>query len=58
MSAMIEALTSLKKAAKDMNLLINQEKTKYIAVTKKIYARYRRYLQVGPYKFQAIHSFT
>jgi sorting nexin-29 len=29
-SAMIEAFTSLEKAAKDMNLFINQEKTKYM----------------------------
>ena len=28
-SAMIEAFTSLEKAAKDMNLFSNQEKTKY-----------------------------
>ena len=31
-SAMIEAFTSLEKAAKDMNLFINQEKTIYIYI--------------------------
>ena len=27
-------------------------------VTKKIHASYPHYLQVGPYKFQVVHSFT
>jgi hypothetical protein len=40
-SAMTEAFTSLEKAAKDMNQLINQEKTKYIPVTKKSQAHIR-----------------
>jgi hypothetical protein len=31
-SAMTEAFTSLEKAAKDMNLFINKEKTKYMPV--------------------------
>ena len=34
-SAMIEAFTSLEKAAKSMNLFINQENTTYMPVTKK-----------------------
>ena len=55
---MIEAFTSLEKAAKDMNLYINQEKTKYMPVTKKSHASYPHYLEVGPYKFQVVHSFT
>ena len=55
---MIEAFTSLEKEAKGMNLHINQEKTKYMPVTKKIHASYPHYLDVGPYKFQVIHSFT
>jgi hypothetical protein len=55
---MIEAFTSLEKAAKDMNLFINQEKTKYMPVTKKNHANYPLYLEVGSYKFQVIHSCT
>ena len=45
---MIEAFTSLEKAAKDMNLFINQEQTKYMPVTQKSHARYPHYLEVGP----------
>ena len=37
---MIEAFPTLEKAAKGMNLIINQEKTKYMPVTKKSYASY------------------
>jgi sorting nexin-29 len=57
-SAMIEAFTSLEKAAKDMNLFINQEKTKYMPVTKKSHENYPHHLEVGSYKFQVIHGFT
>ena len=56
--AMTEAFTSLEKAAKGMNLFINQEKTKYTPVTEKSHDNYPQYLDVGPYKFQAVHSFT
>ena len=55
---MIEAFTSLEKAVKGMNLHINQEKTKYMPVAKKSHASYPHYLEVGPYKFQVVHSFT
>jgi hypothetical protein len=55
---MIEAFTSLEKAATDMNLFINHEKTKYMPVTKKSLANYPHHLEVGSYKFQVIHSFT
>jgi hypothetical protein len=55
-SAMIEAITSLEKAAKGMNLFINQEKTKYMPDTKKSHASYPHYLEVGPYKFQVVDS--
>jgi sorting nexin-29 len=48
-SAMIEAFTSLEKAAKDMNLFINQEKIKYMTVTKKNHANYPHHLQFGLY---------
>ena len=56
-SAMIEAFTSLENAAKDMNLFINQENTKYMPVTKKSHANYPHHLEDGSYKFQVIHSF-
>ena len=55
---MIEAFTSLEKAAKGMNLFINKENTKYMPVTKNSHASYPHYLEVGPYKFQVVHSFT
>ena len=55
---MIEAFTSSERAAKGMNLFINQEKTKYMPVTKKSHASYPHYLEVGPYKFQVVHSFN
>jgi hypothetical protein len=57
-SAMIEAFTSLENAAKSMNLFINQEKTKYMPVTKKSRASYPHYLEAGQYKSQVVHSFT
>ena len=57
-SAMIEAFTSLEKAAKGMNLFIKQEKTKYTQVTKKRHAGYPQHIEVGPYKFKVVHSFT
>ena len=41
-----------------MNLCINQEKTKYMPVTKKSHASYPHYLEVGPNKFQVVHSIT
>jgi hypothetical protein len=41
-----------------MNLFINQEKTKYMPVSKMSNASYPHYLEGGPYKFQVVHSFT
>jgi hypothetical protein len=55
---MIAAFNSLEKAAKDINLLINQDKTKYMPVTNKSHANYPHHLEVGTYKFQVINSFT
>jgi hypothetical protein len=55
---MIEAFTNLQKAAKDRKLFINQEKIKYMPVTKKSHANYPHHLEVRSYKFQVIHSFT
>ena len=57
-AAMIEAVTSLEKAAKGMNLFTNQEETKYRPVTKNSHANYPHYLEAGPYKFLVVHSFT
>ena len=54
-SAMIEAFSSLEKAAKDMHLFINQEKTKSMPVTKKSRENYPHHLEAGSYKFQVIH---
>jgi hypothetical protein len=41
-----------------MNLFINEENTKYMPVTKTSNTSYPHYLEVGPYKFQVVHSFT
>ena len=49
---MIEAFAGLEEAAESMNLLINQETTKCMPVTKKSHAVSCHYLEVGPYKFQ------
>jgi sorting nexin-29 len=57
-SGMTEAFTSLEKAATGMNLFINQEKSKYMPVTKNSHTSYPHYLEVGPYKFQVVHSIT
>ena len=57
-SPMIEAFTTLDKAVKDMNLFINQEKTKCMPVIKKSHANFPHHLEVGSYKFQIIHSFN
>ena len=57
-SATIEAFTSLEKASKSMTMFTNQEKTKYMPVTKKSHAGYPHYLEAGPYKFQVVHSFS
>jgi hypothetical protein len=53
--AMKDAFTNLEKAAKKMHLQINQEKTKYIPVTKKICADGPK---IGSYKFETVYSFT
>jgi len=39
-----KAFNSLEKTAKDMNLFMNQEKTKYMTVTKKSHANYPHHL--------------
>jgi hypothetical protein len=55
---MKEAFTNLEKAAKKMHLQINQGKTKYVPVTKKIYMDGPPYLEIGCYKFETVYSFT
>jgi len=55
---MIEAFTSLEEATKGIYLFVNQEKTKYMPVTKRSHASYPHYLEDGPYKFQVVDSFT
>jgi sorting nexin-29 len=57
-TAMIETFSILEKAANGMKLFINQEKTKYMSITKKSHPSYPHYLEVGPIKFQVVHSFT
>jgi len=55
---MIDAFTSLEKAAKGTNLFNNQEKTKYVPVTKKSHASHPHLPEVEPNKFQVVRSFT
>jgi hypothetical protein len=50
--------TNLEKAAKKMHLQINQGKTKYMTVTKKICMDGPSYLEIGSYKFETVYSFT
>jgi hypothetical protein len=47
----------LEKAARKMHLQINQGKTKYMPVTKKICTDGPTYLEIGPYKFETVYSF-
>jgi hypothetical protein len=51
-AAMKEAFISLEKVAKEMNLHVNQEKTKYMPVTKKDYAHIPSHIEIGPYQFE------
>jgi hypothetical protein len=55
---MKKAFTNLEKAAKKMHLQINQGKTKYMPVTKKIHIDGPPYLETGSYKFETVYSFT
>jgi hypothetical protein len=56
--AMKEALTNLEKATRKMHLQINEGKTKYKPATKKICTDGPTYLEIGPYKFETVYSFT
>jgi hypothetical protein len=53
-----EAFTNLEKAAKKIHLQISQGETKYMPVTKKISTDGPTYLEIGPYKFETVYSFT
>jgi hypothetical protein len=55
---MKETFSSSEKAAKEMGLQVNQEKTKYMPVTKKDYAHIPSHIEIGPYHFEIVHSFT
>jgi hypothetical protein len=55
---MKEAFTNLEKAARKLHLQINQGKTKYMPVTKKICTDGPTYLEIGLYKFETVYSFT
>jgi hypothetical protein len=55
---MKEAFTNLKKAGRKMHLQINHRKAKYMPVTKKICTDGSTYLEIGPYKFGTVYSFT
>jgi hypothetical protein len=41
-----------------MHLNINQEKAKYMPVTRKDCTSYSSYIEIGSYKFEIVHSFT
>jgi hypothetical protein len=49
---------NLEKAEKEMHLQINQGKTKYMPLTKKICTDGLTYLETGSYKFEIVYSFT
>jgi sorting nexin-29 len=55
--SMKEAFTNLEKAAKKMHQQINQGKTKYMPVTKKICTDGPTYLEISSYKFETVYSF-
>jgi hypothetical protein len=56
--AMKEAFINLERAAKKMHLQINQDKTKYVPVTKKDCINRLAHIEIGSYKFEVVHSFT
>jgi hypothetical protein len=56
--SMKEAFLNLERAAKKMNLQINQNKTKYKPVTKNELANGPVHIEIGSYKFETVCSFT
>jgi hypothetical protein len=57
-AAMKEAFISLEMAAKEMGLQVNQENTKYMTVNKKYYTHIPSHIEICPYQFETVHSFT
>jgi hypothetical protein len=55
---MKEAFISLEKAAKKMHLQINQDKTKYMPITKKGCAGGIPWIEIDSYKFETVHNFN
>jgi hypothetical protein len=55
---MKEAFISLEKAAREMHLQINQEKTKCMPATKQDCRHSPSHIEIGPYKFETVHSST
>jgi sorting nexin-29 len=53
----IETAINLEEAAKKMHLQINQEKTKYMPVTKKACTDGPSHTDIGSCKFEIVHSF-
>jgi hypothetical protein len=52
--SMREAFLNLERAAKKMNLQINQNKTKYMPVTKNECANGPVHIEIGSYKFETV----
>jgi transaldolase len=57
-NSMKEALFNQGRAAKKTNLQINQNKTKYMPVTKNECASGPVHIEIGSYKFETVCSFT
>jgi sorting nexin-29 len=56
--SMKAAFLNLERAAKKVNLQINQNKSKYMPVTKNECSHGPVYIEIGSYKFQTVCSFT
>jgi hypothetical protein len=46
-----------KYTAQGTGLIINQEKTKYVTVSKKTYNQYKK-IAIGGYRFESVSSFS
>jgi hypothetical protein len=55
---MKEAFINLGRAAKEMHLLINYDKTKYMPGTKKDCTNEHAYSEIGSHEFEVVHRFT
>jgi sorting nexin-29 len=56
--AMKEAFIVIEKAAKKMNLQINEGKTRYMPITQKEHTKGPSFIEVNGYKFEVVCSFT